>query len=176
MKKYCLDLYLEYMNDFLTEQAFADHHGMDDARVHRILAIGRRIAYREPKKKLVQLKAAVGIDTACYATKFIEVEESLLQDEAALRAHVTEQLSTLYDDTELSDFEPDWDMQSNFRLVTLGRERDPAGSGEDTLLADVPIERNYHDFGLEISGQLMRNADAPEWIIDLARHYKLIGD
>lgn len=174
MKKYCLNLYLEYMNDFLTEQAFAAYHGMNGARVHRILTIGRKLAYRTPKKKMVQLKASVGVDTACYQTVFIEVDESLLQDEAALSKHVTAQLEKQYDDGDLTAFEPDWDMQSNLRLVSLGRERDPAGSGEDTLLCDVPIGRNYHDFGLEIAGQLMRNADAPDWIIELAIHYKLI--
>lgn len=174
MRKYLRNLHLEYVNDFLSESAFAAYLGADEARVSRMLAIGRKLAYRTPKKKMVQLKASVGIDTACYQTVFIEVDESLLQDEAALSKHVTAQLEKQYDDGDLTALEPDWDMQSNFRLVSLGRERDPAGSGEDTLLADVPIGCNYHDFGLEISGQLMRNADAPDWITDLARHYKLI--
>lgn len=176
MRKHLRDLYLEYVNDFLTEQGFAAYLGQDQARVSRMLAIGRKLAHRTSPKKMVQLKANIGIDTACYATTIVEVEESLLQDKAALSKHVTEQLKVQYDADELTEFEPDWDMRSNFRLVTLGRERDPAGSGEDTLLADVPIERNYHDFGLELAGQLIRNADAPEWIIDLARHYKLIQE
>lgn len=176
MRKYLRNLHLEYVNDFLSEPAFAAYLGQDEARVSRMLAIGRKLNHRTPKKKTVQLKVYVGIDTACYQTAFIEVNESLLQDEAALSKHVTEQLEKQYDDGDLTAFEPDWDMQSNFRLVSAARAPTDMDSAEDRieLLADVPIERNYHDFGLELSGRLMRNADVPEWITDLARHYKLI--
>lgn len=171
-KKYCLDLYLEFMNDFLTEGAFADYHGMDDARAHRLLSIGRKLAHRGIVK-MVEVKARVGIDTACYTTAFIKVDSRLLKDEAKLTANVIEQLTNLHSDGELDDFEPDWEMQSNFRLVSLGMESGRGGS-EETLLRDVPVDRNYHDFGLEISGQLRRDADVPDWLTDLARHYKLI--
>lgn len=46
MKAYCLKMFIEYMNDFLTESAFADYYAMDDVRMNRILSIGRRLAYR----------------------------------------------------------------------------------------------------------------------------------
>jgi len=116
---------------------------------------------------MIEVKACIGVDTSCYATVTLQVDERLLQDKVALAAHVTEEIQTQYDTEEITDFEPEWDTQSNLRLVSLEQ-------GATHLLEDVPIARNYHDFGLEVSGRLLRDADAPEWLVELARHYKLV--
>jgi len=124
--------------------------------------------------KNIEVKACVAVDTSCYQTVFLQVDKSLLQDTEKLSAYTVGLVQKLYDDDELTEFEPDHETQANFRLVCITQEVGDRGGSEHTLVTDVPIESNYHDFGLEVSGRLRRDADAPEWVIDLAHHYKLI--
>jgi hypothetical protein len=39
-----VEMYLDYLNNFLTVGAFADHYHITDADAREIIAIGRRIA------------------------------------------------------------------------------------------------------------------------------------
>ena len=127
----------------------------------------------------VKVKAYVAVDTSCYAAIFLDVDANLLQDEEKLTAYLTQVLRAMHDDEQI-DFDPEWDTQANFRLVTAAREPDDMDNTAERveLITDMPIERNYHDFGLEISARLhnpeLIPPNAPDWVYDLARHYKLI--
>lgn len=46
MKAKILTMYLDYVNNFLSETAYADYYGMTDKKATRLLAIGRKLAYK----------------------------------------------------------------------------------------------------------------------------------
>ena len=46
MKKQLIEMYLDYVNNFLTVQAWAEHHGIEEDDAHKIIEIGRKYCHR----------------------------------------------------------------------------------------------------------------------------------
>lgn len=127
-----------------------------------------------PPPKKVKLSAYVAVDVPAFDTVTVEVSEDLLKPEnrAQLEAEMLVQLGKVY--TELDSFEPDWDTQNNFRLVNL--RPDESAYQRPVIMEDFPLGKNYHDFGLEVSGMFRANGGfgVPQWVEDLGRKYRLI--
>lgn len=126
---------------------------------------------------LIEVKATVGIDVSCYESVHLEIPEHLLHDEHKLSVYMAAAMKTMHEGEAFTAFEPDWETQSNFRLVCAARvpeNMDSSEEREELILEDVPIEGNYHDFGLEVAGLIRRNEYTRIGLIDLAHHFKLI--
>jgi hypothetical protein len=46
MKKQLIEMYLDYVNNFLTVQAWAENHGIEEDDAHKIIEIGRKYCHR----------------------------------------------------------------------------------------------------------------------------------